>query len=89
MSSGYITYYWQSSSLEILQGILFSASSDDDGNPIQVSKIENLGISQGDGVYGDINTFYTCARSEDMLEMQAGCDVADPAIITHLLGVWA
>lgn len=85
IDSGFITYYWSASSEQALREILFS--TDSDGLPVPV--MDSLGIAEGNGLYGVPGTFYTCTKSVDIIQTPPGCVLADPYIISNLLGVWA
>ena len=86
---GYVTYYWQAPERASLENAIYNIASDDDGNSVFVSKFDNLGIAEGNGTYGGIGTFYTCARIAKIIETPIGCGLADPYIVSNLLGVWA
>lgn len=87
---GYITYYWQCPSYQVLHDLLFTTGKDENGNPIDVPIIDNLGIIEGDSNYGQKGVFYTCARSEKMIMMTPqGCQLAEPYVVFYLLGAWA
>lgn len=87
--NGYVTYYWQSSDKSALQEVLFTSALNEDGTYSTIAAIDNLGIAEGNGVYGSIGTFYTCARSETIMQTPSNCQISDPYVVSNLIGVWA
>ena len=89
MITGYVTYYWQSASHDALQAAITTSVPDGNGNTVLVNSIDNLGIAEGNAEYGDVGIFYTCTRSPEIIETPLGCSLAEPFVVSHLLGVWA